>query len=364
MSKKSRSVPEKSTNKPTKEASEVTYSLCIPSTIIARTNARNLEQVTNVAYQVAKAATIFQVSEIVVLDIPPTKDQLNAVSEIKLEGHTGNVKVKFGDSEDDPKPKSLAKKASDIDEIIDDLDSNALLFATLLQYFVTPKYLTKAVFRESKYNKKFKYAEKLPTLSTLPFMNNNRVGDHFKEGLTTAKHTPKVQKRSKKVSALKKLKVTKYVNIGESTPLELQGKEVPVNVRVTVDLKNKKVVSPSLAYGISGSKAAFGYHVRLAKLITAVFTELSFPEGYTDSIFINANDYFSDSTETSLDRAKRLTEGNALIIIGKLKHFEDCFKKDTIEGVNNVTEMFDSELKLPSGLRIEDAVMVGLAKVS
>lgn len=364
MSKKSRSVPEKVTNKPTKEARDVTYSLCIPSTIIARSNARNLEQVTNVAYQVAKAATIFQVSEIVVLDIPPQPLKLNAVSEIKLEGSTGNVKVKFGDNEDDPVSKPTAKKQKVEVETSDELDSNALLFATLLQYFVTPKYLTKAVFRESKYNKKFKYAEKLPTISSLPFMNNNRVGDHFKEGLTTAKHTPKVQKRGKKVSALKKLTVTKYVNIGESTPLELQGKEVPVNVRVTVDLKNKKVVSPQVAYGISGSKAAFGYYVRLAKLISAVFTELSFPEGYTDSIFVNANEYFNEDAETSLERAKCITEGNALIIIGKLKHLETCFKKETIEGVNNVTEMFDSELKVPAGLRIEDAVMVGLAKVS
>lgn len=363
MAKKAAVKPEKPTNKPTKEPSSVTYSLCVPSTIISKTNAHNLEQVTNVAYQVAKAAASFQVSEIVVLDIPPKKTE-ETVAEIKLAGNTGNQKVKFGDNELDPIPKSKATETKQASEDVDQLDSNAILFATLLQYFVTPKYLTKAVFQLSKYNKKFKYAEKLPTLSNLPFMNNNNVGEHFKEGLTTPKHTPKVLKRSKKTSATKKLKVTKYVNIGEKTLLELEGREVPANVRVTVDVRNKKVVSPQVAYGITGSKAAFGYYVRLAKLITAVFTELSFPDGYTDSIFINANNYFAKASETSLSEAKSVTQGNVLLLIGNLDHFEACFKLETIEGVNLVTEMFDSELKVPSGLRVEDAALVGLAKMN
>lgn len=363
MAKKSGKVEEKSTNKASKSSGDVTYSLCIPSTIISKSNARNLEQVTNVAYQVAKAATIFQVSEIVVLDIPPKENGNEGIAAVKMEGKTGNVKVKFGDSEDDPVPKSTVSKAQEREKDNDEKDCNAVLFATLLQYFVTPKYLTKAVFNSSKYNKKFKYADKLPPLSNLPFMNNNNVGDHFKEGLTTAKHTPKIQKRNKKAKPAKKLSVTKFVNIGDATPLELNGVEVPVNVRVTVDIKNKKVVSPQAAYGVTGSKSAFGYYVRLAKLITAVFTELSFPDGYTDSVFINANNYFSDGPETSLLEAKSISKGNALLVVGKLDHLETCFKKETIEGVSTVTEMFDSELKVPSGLRVEDAVMVSLAKI-
>lgn len=358
-------VNEKPTNKPIKTSSEPTYSLCIPSTIIAKSNAPNLEQATNVAYQVAKAASIFQVSEIVVLDIPPpSAHRQDPVTEIKLTGQAGNSKVKFGDNESDPVTKFSSMLESNGD--LHNLDCNAVFFATLLQYFVTPKYLTRAVFRLSKYKKKLKYAEKLPTLSALPFMNNNRVGDHFKEGLTIAKHTPKVQKRNTKVSALKKPKVTKYVNVGETEPLQLAGKEVPVNVRVTVDIKNKKVVSPSVAYGVSGSKAAFGYYVRLAKLISAVFTELSFPEGYTDSVFVNANDYFGGDSRpvTALQETKPITEGNVLFVVGKLDHFEASFKKESIEGISTVTEMFDSELSVPAGLRVEDAVMVGLAKVN
>lgn len=363
MAKRSAVVEEKPTKKPTKVSGDVTYSLCIPSSVISTSNARNLEQVTNIAYQVAKAASVFQVSEIVILDIPPKKSQ-ETVAEVKLEGSTGNVKVKFGDNDADPVPKSAKKTQGAKEQDPDDLDSNAILFATLLQYFVTPKYLTKAVFNASKYNKKFKYAEKLPTLSTLPFMNNNNVGDDFKEGLTTPKHTPKVQKRNKKASALKKLKVTKYVNIGGSTLLELAGKEVPVNVRVTIDVKNKKVVSPQVAYGVSGSKAAFGYYVRLAKLITAVFTELSFPDGYTDSVFVNANEYFGNGPKTSLDLAQPISKGNVLLVVSKLEHLEHCFKQENIEGISKVTEMFDSELKVPAGLKIEDAVMVALSKIN
>ena len=358
MAKKT-GAPEKPTKKPVKESAPATFSLCVPSTIISSCNARNLEQVTNVAYQVAKAASTFQVGEIVVIDIPPKRTEAVAAA-VRLEGNTGNTKVKFGPDESDPVAQSAAKQSALRDS--EDLDSNGLLFATLLQYFVAPPYLTKALFRQSKYNKKFKYAEKLPKLSNLPFMNNNRVGDHFREGLTTPKHTPKVQKRGKKTSVTK-LKVTKYVNIGEETPLELEGKEVPVNIRVTVDLKNKKIVSPKVAYGYSGSKSTFGYYVRLAKLITAIFTELSFPQGYSDSIFINANDYFTNGPETSLAAASTVTRGNVLLVVGKLDDFLRSFSRETIEGVSDLTDMFDSELKIPAGMRVEDAVMVALAKL-
>ena len=327
----------KATRKPAKIQSSTKVALCVPSSVISKSNARNLEQITNIAYQIAKAASVYNVSEIVVWDIP-TADEIQQ----KLEAEEG------------PAAEKLVEKEEN--------ENNALLLATLLQFFVTPPYLVKGVFRASKYNKKFKYAEKLPKLSNLPFMNNNGVIEDFKEGLTVPKHTPKIQKKNKKVSALKKLKVTKYVNVGQSSLLELNGTEVPVNVRVTVDVKNKKIVSPQEAYGVTGSKASFGYFVRYAKSFSSIFTELSFPSGYTESVFVQADDFFGKAKDSKLDTVDKVGKGEVLFVVSNLKDLEYSFSQEKIPGVEQVTEMFDSQVKVPPGLRIEDAALVALAK--
>lgn len=359
----------KVTKKPSKSAGAVQTSLCIPSSIISKSNARNLEQITYVAYQVAKAATIYNVSEIVVLDVPSVEERENKAEvdsqkAVKLAGEKGNVKIKFNISNEDIIRETSSDSTTATEELKEnpENENNSLLFATLLQFFVTPPYLVKGVFAASKFNKKFKFAEKLPKLSTLPFMTNNNVISDFKEGLTIPKHTPKIIKKSKKVSALKKLKVTRYVNTGGATPLELNGQEVPVNVRVTVDIQNKKIVSPQTAYGVSGSKASFGYFVRFAKNFSSIFTELSFPGGYTESVFINADNYFNPTGNATLPQAEKATGGQILFVVGNLHDLEYSFAQDAIPGVGKATEMFDSEITVPAGLRIEDAALVGLTK--
>lgn len=359
----------KATKKPTKEHGSTKIALCIPSSVISQSNARNLEQITHVAYQIAKAASVYNVSEIVVLDVPRAEEiqeklEADANKAVQLEGDKGNKKIKFNISNEEIIAETK-KEDSSHEQVLVELpinDNNALLLATLLQYFVTPPYLVKGVFQSSRFNKKFKYAEKLPKLGNLPFMNNNGVLEDFKEGLTVPKHTPKIQKKNKKVSAVKKLKVTKYVNIGQSKLLELNGVEIPVNVRVTVDVKNKKIVSPQEAYGVSGTKGSFGYFVRYAKSFSSIFTQLSFPSGYTESVFVQADDFFSRTPKSDLDTIEKVTKGDVLFVVSDLKDLEYSFSQETIPGVEKVTEMFDSELKVPAGLRIEDAALVALAK--
>lgn len=342
--------------------------ICVPSSIISGSNARNLEQITNIAYQVARAATIYNVSEIVILDIPsPAEKQAKRDTEaqkfVAVAGEGGNKKISFNLANDDSDASEQMTEQEVSTRKLDESENNGLLFATLMQYFVTPPYLVKGVFQESIFKHKFKYAQKLPKLSTLPFMSNNEVTKIFKEGLSVPKHTPKIKKKNKKVSALKKLQVTKYINIGNETPLILSGAEIPINVRVTVDIKNKKVVSPQVAYGISGTKSSFGYLVRYAKTFSSIFTELSFPNGYTKSVFIQANDYFSKTTKTTLEKIDSIEEGQVLLIVGKLEEFREKFSQESIPEVDSVTDMFDGEIEVPAGLRIEDAVMIGLTKV-
>lgn len=353
--------------KPTKSQNGRQYAICIPSSIISSGNARNLEQITNIAYLVARAATIYNVLEIIILDTPSAaeraaKKESDSHKVVAVGGETGNKKISFNLSHGDIDPlQQLGQTKSNLEGRSDN-DNNGILFATLLQYFVTPPYLVKGVFQESKFKHKFKYAEKLPKLSTLPFMKYNDVLSEFKEGLSIPKHTPRIKKRNKKVSAVKKLQVTKYINIGQSTPLILSGTEIPINVRVTVDVKNRKIISPQIAYGVSGTKSSFGYFVRYASTFSSVFTELSFPNGYSESILIEANDYFSKPRESELKTIEHATEGQVLLVVGKIEEFQYKFSQEDLPGVDSVTDMFDGKIEVPHGIRIEDAVIIGLTR--
>ena len=138
------------------------YSLCIPTTLVS--DCRNLSQITHKVYQVAKFASLFNVSEVVIL-------------------------------EDNSQVDATKKKIS-----------TAKLILALLQYFVTPPYLRNTVFNE-KFRPYLTAASKLPRLSTLPFTRYQKQ-DHgrYREGLTIKMQKPTLaRKKTGKV-----FKQTKY----------------------------------------------------------------------------------------------------------------------------------------------------------
>ncbi|CCH46156.1 hypothetical protein BN7_5744 [Wickerhamomyces ciferrii] len=330
----------------------INYSLCIPTSIINRSNAKNLQQVTNILYQIAKVASIYNVGEIIIMDIqtpPDEKVNLNDVQD-----PNSKKKIKFDDDN-----TSTEKAKNEVSE-------DAMTIATILQYFVTPPYLTKTLFKK-KFFSNFQYAKNFPKLTTLPFMNPE-VSSKYREGLTvTMGKTTKSQNKSKKSQPLKN---TKFVNIGYDKYLELQGQQVPVNVRVTVNTETKKVVSPIEAYEEQvGAKSSYGYHVRIAKKFTSIFTESSYPDGYSQSIYINSGDYFikpnkkPELAEVKLNDSQDL---NLLLIISKWNDIELAFKYDSknLSGVENPKEFFDGQITIPEGTRIEDGSLIALTKLS
>lgn len=353
MAKRKLSEPEKPTKRPLKTPREPELALCVPATAISSANTKSLQQATYVAYQIARAATLFNVSEVVVLSVPPAQAAAEKPGPTVASAPTGGQKITFDEPETTPKidPKQ---------HLHDDEDS--LLLATLLQFFVTPPYLVSAVFKDSKFRKKLKYAEKLPKIPSLPFMANNNVDHHFKEGLSVPKRTPKIVKKNKKVPG-KKLSVTKYVNIGRDELLELAGPEIPVNVRVTVDVRNRQVVSPRDAYGIAGNKSTFGYFVRVANNVASIFTESTFAEGYTKSYFLSCDTFFGTAdTGIKKEHFSEIKEGKVLLLMSNWNHVEASFRAEPVEGVQKVSELFDAELDMEMGMRVEDAVTVGLAR--
>lgn len=312
---------------------EVNYSLCVPTTLLK--HCKNLEQATYTVYQVAKAATMFNVGEIVVLDLKKSA-------------------VKAGD-----------KKMSD-----------SMLIAALLQYFVTPPYLVNTVFK-SQYRAYFKEAAKLPRLPSLPFMRYLQENEgRYREGLAIRMAKPGAQGKKSK-----EFKQTKYVNVGKNEALELKSQLVPANVRVTVDTVERKVVSPEEAYGdYVGAKASYGYHVRIAKSFGSVFLESSYANGYSQALWVNCDDfYYKEEQQRKLlpyvDKivrpdASSETVSNVLLVLGKWKDVQHSFEisKDDFEGCEGAYQFFDGQVGLPGGpegcLAIQDACIISLAIVS
>ncbi|CCH60504.1 hypothetical protein TBLA_0C07130 [Henningerozyma blattae CBS 6284] len=321
------------------------YSLCIPNNIIDQCT--NLEQITHIMYQIAKSATMFNVGEIVILE---------------TSSKTDNNKSK--------------KKDGKL--------SNSMLMASLLQYFVTPPYLLKSVFKKE-YWKYFTVASKLPRLSVLPFMRYLKEDEgRYREGLAIRMEKPNAKSN-------KEFKQTKYINIGKSDALELKSQLVPINVRVTVDTVERKVVSPDEAYGdFVGAKASYGYHVRVAKQFADVFTECAFPGGYSQAVWVNSGDYYYDGslkkylkTETQVPYLEGILSGSTssesetqddiaalLLVLGKWDTLKASFNasRDQFEGCSGVHEFFDGQLELPGSVPqgqvpVHDGCMMALTLV-
>lgn len=364
----------------------VNYSICIPTSVLD--NCKNLEQITYTLYQIARTACIFNVAEIVILETEAETTRVSGQSkESKRSKKPVAAKIKFDDDAGaaNPTEGTVEKKEPTKKRL-----STSMLIATILQYFVTPPYLTNSVFKKD-YAKYFTYAKQLPRISTLPFMRYYKENEgRYREGLAIRMGKPGDRGKSKK-----SFDQTKYINIGAAKNLELKGQLVPVNVRVTVDTVENKVVSPEEAYGdYVGAKSSFGYHVRIAKTFADLFASSPFPQGYTQTVWINSGDFYYDPTakksvkietkipliekvvkpsheELSQDSAAAVPAANLLSVFGKWSHISSSFQscKDQFEGASGAFQFFDGQLDLPGAspqgqMRIEDGCTIALTSLA
>ncbi|SSD61985.1 uncharacterized protein SCODWIG_03746 [Saccharomycodes ludwigii] len=329
---------------------ETNYSICIPIDIID--SCKNLDQITDTLYQVARCCTIYNIAEIIILK-------------------TTNSETT------DTENKNVSKE---------------MLIASILQYFVTPPYLIKSVFKK-KYLPYFKYAEKLPRLNALPFMRYlNMDNGRYREGLAVRMKHPNIGNST--AGKKKKYDQTKYIQVGKNELLELKTQLVPINVRVTVDMIEKKVVSPQEAYGdFVGLKNTYGYYVRVASRFSDLFLNKNSPN-YTQTVWCNSGDFYFDEhskkylkiqtkipqfngvvvqeeEEEDKEQQDGIPSSHLLVVFGKwtslMKSFERV--KNEFEGCDGVYQFFDGELALPvitplGNLRIEDATMIALTILS
>lgn len=318
-------------------------SVCIPSSVIKDANACNPCHAAYIAHQIARVAAEFKVQELIVLDIPDAIETVNYDSNTNM---TSTRKKVFDQEDDQPDISPIGKRSMHL--------------ALLLQYFVTPPYLLRSIFKSKAHRRQLRHATKLPKLNSLPFSDDKHTGSIYKEGITIPKKSPRKSKLGGKKSL--KLAVTKYVNIGKDNPLELAAQEVPINVRVTVDIKQRKIVSPEDAYNFTGSKGSFGYYVRCAKNLSAIFVELSVEGGYTETIFINADNYFNNASPVEKKECGSKYKGTRLLLIGNIGDYERSLKNDP--NIRSVHDIIDSTLRVPPRLRIEDALLMSLTQLN
>ena len=326
------------------------FSICIGTSIIS--NCNNLEQITNVLYQVAKSCLIYNVNELVILN-----DNL----------------------EEKPFKESQGKKAN-----------KSVIMSTILQYFITPEYLIKSTFKKE-YTNLLKYCMKLPKISTLPFNKLINQGDievkkdmlnMYREGISVTMKHPNQNKSGKKYEQ------TKYIQIGESELLELSNQLIPTNVRVTVNKKTREIVTPEEAYGVNNlniHKDNIGYTIRIVDSIENLYLGCTKKEGYDQSIFINCGDIHSKSFGDRILRNnfEKVTTGEdplrkgikvkdvenpsqILVVFNSIYNLDNLFKVKDIslqQQIGNVLEIFDNEIPLSSHvINVEDAIMITLTK--
>ncbi|CAI4035777.1 hypothetical protein SMKI_13G4290 [Saccharomyces mikatae IFO 1815] len=295
------------------------YSLCIPTTLVS--DCRNLSQITHRVYQVAKFASLFNVSEIIIL-------------------------------ENDSQVSATKNKIS-----------TAKLILALLQYFVTPPYLRNTVFNE-KFRPYFTAASKLPRLSTLPFTRYHKQ-DHgrYREGLTIRMQKPTLARKK----TGKTFKQTKYINIGKAEALALQSQLVPINARVTIDTITRKIVSPQEAYGdFTGLESQYGYYTRIASSFTELFMNGTIKEGYTQSIYVPLTAGDIPIPELSSLPASG-TDSNILLVISTWGTLVQAFNRDEDQFVDcqGPQEFFDAQLPCPVPVSdIIDAIPMTLTALS
>lgn len=292
---------------------DFTVSIAVPGNILD--NAQSPELKTYLAGQIARAAAVFNVNEIVVF------------SEIGIPSVV----------EDDESLK-LHKK-----------NHGCIQLVRILQYLECPQYLRKYYFP---IHKDLEYAG---LLNPLDLPHHLRVNDEseFREGFVLNKP------------------VKPGINCGSFVYIGLQktsviDKVLEPNLRVTVKLDKEqtskkhykgKAVSPSYPYKYRG--IYWGYNVRLANNLSAIFSESPFKGGY--DVTIGTSD-----KGMSVDSFQMPSFKHLLIVFGGLKGLESCIDNDETLEAKDPKDLFQHYLNTcphqgSRTIRTEEAILITLS---
>lgn len=297
-----------------------TISIAVPGSILE--NAQSQELRTYLAGQIARAACIYNIDEIIVFDDQST-------------GNVATTKMHQLETSDGVK---IARPC-------------CVQFARILQYLECPQYLRKFFFP---IHNDLKFTG---LLNPLDSQHHLRVTSEFlyREGYVTNKPHPKGC----------------FVNAGLLNDV-LVDKQLPEGIRCTVklpsnsDLKCKKlkgkIVSPSEPRKNTG--IYWGYNVRIANSISQVFTQSPYDDGY--DCVVGTSD--KGSNVQSLTN-KSLNYNHLLLVFGGIFGLEAALENDDNLNDEDPSVLFDHYLNVVPNqgsrtIRTEEAVLITLAALS
>lgn len=291
-----------------------TCSIAVPGSILE--NTQSLELRAYVAGQIARAACIYKINEIIIFD-----DVGCASTPVGKDGIRLSAKT-------------------------------CIRFARLLQYLECPQYLRKNFFP---IHKDLQYAGLMNPLDT-PHHLRQDDNFEFREGVTTDK-------------AVKDGKGT-YVNAGLLREV-LIDKALKPGLRVTVKIAQTKVENAKKLKGtvvspdtpVKELNIYWGYTVRIAHSLSEVFSKSPYKNGYDLTLGT------SDKGENidNIKKKKLRSYTHSLIVFGGLQGLEDALENDDIE-VDDISLLFDYYINVcpQQGSRIirtEEAVLITLAEL-
>ncbi|KAM3599701.1 uncharacterized protein V6R79_010088 [Siganus canaliculatus] len=289
-----------------------TVSVALPGSVLD--NAQSTELRTYLAGQIARACVVFCVDEIVVFD-----------------EHGENAKTVEGEF------KGVGKKGH-----------ACIQLARILQYLECPQYLRKWFFPK---HQDLQYAGLLNPLDSPHHM---RIDDEskYREGIV--------------LDRLSKPGQGSLVNCGMRKDVRID-KQLKSGLRVTVKLNETRNQESKLYKGVvvaphtprTEGGLYWGYSVRLASCISAVFTESPFEEGY--DVTIGTSERGSNVDQTTLSPFKHL-----LVVFGGLQGLEASVDVDQNLDVTDPSVLFDHYLNTCPGqgsrtIRTEEAILVSMA---
>ncbi|KAF1814488.1 DUF171-domain-containing protein [Eremomyces bilateralis CBS 781.70] len=352
-----------------------TVTIAIPGSIVA--NAQTHESKTALVGQIARAAAVFCIDEIVIFE----------------DGQDAQVRERHRSWVDD---RRVSNNAAGEDSHTGWSDPSHFLFH-LLSYLETPPHLRKSLFP---LHPNLRTAGTLPSLDMPHHLRSNEWGQ-YREGMTVPSddqnsgYQPKKKpKRNVATDATdgagNDLKwTTVYTGLPSDASILLP-KDLPPNSRLT--LKFPTHDPPASLYDPGSAEAVdpaapreeagyyWGYQVRKAGTISQVLTECPWPGGYDVSVGTSERgrpvsevlprDPTGEGQETSPDCLPRTFE-HLLVVFGGVAGLETAVEADPELaakglGKKNTEELFDFWINVCPGqgsrtIRSEEAVWVGMS---
>ncbi|KAK9992551.1 hypothetical protein SO802_027536 [Lithocarpus litseifolius] len=309
----------KQTNKADNDREEEAAAKEIPTVTIALAgsiinNAQSLELATRLAGQIARAATIFRIDEVVVFD--NKSDSVNDYSVTELDSSDEN-------------------------------ETGAPFLIRILRYLETPQYLRKALF--PKHNS-LRFVGVLPPLDAPHHLRKHEWAP-YREGVT-------LKERSPDSGTLVDVGLHKHVVIDQVVE---PGTRVTVamgtNRNLDTDLP-REIASPSKPREESGMY--WGYRVRYASNLSSVFKDCPYKGGYDHLIGTSEHGLIVNSSDLTIPTFRHL-----LIAFGGLAGLEESIEEDNNLKGKNAQEVFDSYLNTcphqgSRTIRTEEAILISL----